>query len=107
MKRSGGPAELAVGGVRSNIRETWVHDSRNAEAPRTFLASPHHSVSGCRTFYDARRAAINRETRTDLYIDIGALKYTNVPLIGLSPPVRTYKSGTSLATQITADSSSF
>ena len=28
----GGPAELAVGGVRSNIRETWVHDSRNAEA---------------------------------------------------------------------------
>lgn len=52
------------------------------------LSSP---VSGCRTFYDARRLPINRGTRTDLYIDIGALKYTNVPLIGLSPPVRTIK----------------
>lgn len=58
--------------------------------PQDFLglSSP---ISGCRTFYDVRRAAINRATRTDLYIDIGALKYTNVPLIGLSPPVRTIK----------------
>ncbi|EFN64819.1 hypothetical protein EAG_03589 [Camponotus floridanus] len=35
--------------------------------------------------------AINRRAWSDLCIDIGALKYTNVPLIGLSPPVRTIK----------------
>lgn len=52
--------------------------------------------------------AINRRTWSDLCIDIGALKYTNVPLIGLSPPVRIYyKSGTSRGTQITVDRHSF
>ncbi|KYQ60080.1 hypothetical protein ALC60_00904, partial [Trachymyrmex zeteki] len=35
--------------------------------------------------------AINRRAWSDLCIDIGTLKYTNVPLIGLSPPVRTIK----------------
>jgi len=35
--------------------------------------------------------AINLRVWSDLCIDIGTLKYTNVPLIGLSPPVRTIK----------------
>lgn len=38
--REGGREEGRVDcGVRSKIRETWVHGSRNAEAPRTFFWS--------------------------------------------------------------------
>lgn len=88
-REEGRKAESIVEFVQRFARRGFtVPGTRRPPGLSSGLSSP---VSGCRTFYDARRLPINRGTRTDLYIDIGALKYTNVPLIGLSPPVRTIK----------------
>lgn len=88
-REGGRKAESIVEFVQRFARRGFtVPGTRRPPGLSSGLSSP---VSGCRTFYDARRLPINRGTRTDLYIDIGALKYTNVPLIGLSPPVRTIK----------------
>lgn len=80
--------------------ETWVQLPRTRRPGLSLSFSP---LQASLPLYLSRKlylaagrfttfgGAINRATRTDLYIDIGALKYTNVPLIGLSPPVRTIK----------------
>lgn len=89
QREGGRKAESIVEFVQRFARRGFtVPGTRRPPGLSSGLSSP---VSGCRTFYDTRRLPINRGTRTDLYIDIGALKYTNVPLIGLSPPVRTIK----------------
>jgi len=76
----------------------FIENSRNGIAP-SFPARVSRS-----TFYEIRQGAINRRGWPDLCADIAALKYTNVPLIGLSPPVRTIKAALGACrTQIIVD----
>lgn len=78
-----------VGGVRSNVRKRRGLSFQERGGPVPLFRSGESELYLAAGRFTTFGGAINRATRTDLYIDIGALKYTNVPLIGLSPPVRT------------------
>ena len=81
FQERGGPASLSSSPLQFSLPPLSLTLSLSLSC-KLYLAAGRFTTFG---------GAINRATRTDLYIDIGALKYTNVPLIGLSPPVRTIK----------------